>query len=56
LTERRCAVDSALLGSLRIEGMELEPERRDILERFARGEMSLAEMRNAIRACTATIV
>jgi hypothetical protein len=55
LTERRCAVDSAL-GSLRIEGMELEPEGRDILERFARGEMSLAEMRNAIRAYTATIV
>jgi Antitoxin VbhA len=44
LIERRRAVDSAL-GSLRIEGMELEPEVRDILERFACGEMSLAEMR-----------
>jgi hypothetical protein len=55
LTERRRAVDSAL-GSLRIEGIELEPEGRDILERFACGEMSLAEMRNAIRAYTATIV
>ena len=55
LTERRRALDSAL-GSLRIEGMELEPEGREILERFANGDMSLAEMRNAIRAYTATIV
>jgi hypothetical protein len=52
---RRLAVESAL-GSLRIEGMELEPEGREILERFANGEMSLLEMRSAIRAYTATIV
>jgi hypothetical protein len=36
--------------------MELEPEGREILERFANGEMSLLEMRSAIRAYTATIV
>ena len=55
LDNRRLAVESAL-GSLRIEGMELEPEGREILERFAKGEMSLPEMRSATRAYTATIV
>ena len=55
LDNRRLALESAL-GSLRIEGMELEPEEREILERFANGEISLAEMRNAVRAYTATIV
>jgi Antitoxin VbhA len=55
LENRRLAVESAL-GSLRIEGMELEPEGREILDRFANGEMSLLEMRSAIRAYTATIV
>ena len=55
LDNRRLAVESAL-GSLHIEGMELEPEGREILERFANGEMSLPEMRSAIRAYTATIV
>jgi Antitoxin VbhA len=55
LDNRRLAVESAL-GSLRIEGMELEPEGRDILDRFANGEMTLPEMRSAIRAYTATIV
>jgi hypothetical protein len=55
LDNRRLAVESAL-GSLRIEGMELEPEGREILDRFARGEMSLPEMRSAMRAYTATIV
>lgn len=55
LEGRRLAVESAL-GSLRIEGMELEPEGREILERFANGELSLPEMRSAIRAYTATIV
>jgi hypothetical protein len=55
LDDRRLAVESAL-GSLRIEGMELEAEGREILERFANGEMSLPEMRSAIRAYTATIV
>ena len=55
LENRRLALESTL-GSLRIEGMELEPEEREILERFARGEISLPEMRNAVRAYTATIV
>jgi len=41
--ERRRAVQSAI-GSLRIEGMELEPEEREILERHARGEIDLATM------------
>jgi hypothetical protein len=36
--------------------MELEPEGREILERFAKGEMSLPEMRDAVRAYTKTIV
>jgi hypothetical protein len=55
LDNRRLAVESAL-GSLRIEGMELESEGREILDRFANGEMTLPEMRSAIRAYTATIV
>jgi hypothetical protein len=55
LENRRLALESTL-GSLRIEGMELEPEEREILERFARGEISLPEMRNAVKAYTATIV
>ena len=55
LADRHLALESAL-GSLRMEGMELEPEGREILDRFARGEISLPEMRNAIRAYTATIV
>ncbi len=55
IADRRLALESAL-GSLRIEGMELEPKGREILDRFARGEISLPEMRNAIRAYTATIV
>jgi hypothetical protein len=55
LADRRYALESAL-GSLRIEGMELEPEGREILERYAKGEMSLPEMRSAMRAYAATIV
>lgn len=54
LRDRRLAVDSAL-GSQRIEGMELEPEPREILERFARGEIDLDEMNRQIHAYTATI-
>jgi cytochrome P450 len=52
--ERRRAVDSAL-GSLRIEGMELEQEPREILERFARGETDLAAMHAQMDAYAATI-
>jgi uncharacterized protein YbjT (DUF2867 family) len=55
LRDRRRAVDSAL-GSLRIEGMELEPEPREVLERFARGEIDHAEMRAEIDSLVKTIV
>jgi hypothetical protein len=49
------ALESAL-GSLRIEGLELEPEERKIFDRYANGEISLPEMRSAVCAYTATIV
>jgi Antitoxin VbhA len=55
LADRRRAVDSAL-GSLRIEGMELEPEGREIMERFARGEIDLATMHAEVDAYCKTIV
>jgi hypothetical protein len=55
LQERRLAVESAL-GSLRIEGVELAPEERKFFDRFANGEISLSEMRSAVRAYTASIV
>jgi hypothetical protein len=42
LALRRYAVDNAI-GTLRIEGMELDPEERKIVERYAQGEISLAE-------------
>ena len=42
--ERRRALDSTI-GSLLIEGMELEPGEREILERHARGEIDLPTMR-----------
>jgi hypothetical protein len=42
--ERRRALDSTI-GSLRMEGMELEPGEREILERHARGEIDLPTMR-----------
>jgi len=41
--ERRRAVQSAI-GSLRIEGMELEPGESEILERHVRGEIDIATM------------
>ena len=47
--ERRRAVQSAI-GSLRIEGMELEPGEREILERHVRGEIDLATMRAQMNA------
>lgn len=42
LALRRYAVDNAI-GTLRIEGMELDPEEREIMERYARGEIDLAQ-------------
>jgi hypothetical protein len=47
--KRRRAVESAL-GSLRIEGMELEPAERAILERHVRGEIDLPTMHDQIDA------
>jgi len=41
---RRRALESTI-GSLLIEGMELEPGEREILERHARGEIDLPTMR-----------
>jgi hypothetical protein len=41
--KRRRALESAM-GSLRIEGMELEPGEREILERHVRGEIDLATL------------
>jgi hypothetical protein len=41
---RRRALDSTV-GSLLIEGMELESGEREILERHARGEIDLPTMR-----------
>ena len=41
--KRRLALESAI-GSLRIEGMELEPGERDILDRHVRGEIDLATL------------
>jgi hypothetical protein len=43
VAKRRHALESAL-GSLRIEGTELEPEERDILDRHVRGEIDLATL------------
>ena len=43
MARRRLAVDSAI-GSLRLSGMELEPDEREIVERHARGETDLATM------------
>jgi hypothetical protein len=43
VAKRRHALESAL-GSLRIEGMELEPEERAILDRHVRGEIDFATL------------
>jgi hypothetical protein len=55
LDERRLAVESAV-GSLRIEGMELEAVPSRILERYALGEILLDEMTRLIHEYTATIL
>jgi len=41
--KRQLALES-VIGSLRISGMELEPEELEIVNRFARGETDLATM------------
>jgi len=55
LDERRLAVENAV-GSLRIEGMELEPVPSRILERYAQGEIPLDEMSRLIHEYTSTIL
>jgi hypothetical protein len=53
--ERRLAVENAL-GSLRIEGMELEGEAKAAVDDFARGVISLEGMSERIRKYTASLV
>ena len=55
LADRRYAVDCAI-GSMRIEDMEPDPEVLEIMERFVRGEIHLAEMGAEIRYFARTIV
>jgi hypothetical protein len=55
LDDRRLAVENAV-GSLRIEGMELEPVPSRILERYAQGEIPLDEMSRLIHEYTSTIL
>jgi hypothetical protein len=54
LDERRLAVENAI-GTLRIEKLELEPQERQIFDRFAQGEISLDEMDSLVEQMTATI-
>jgi len=55
MTQRRRAVNNTV-GTLRIEGMELEPDEYEVLERYARGEIDLAEVRAQMQASAAAIV
>jgi len=47
--KRQFALKSAI-GSLRLSGMELEPEELEILNRFALGEIDLATMHAQMEA------
>jgi hypothetical protein len=51
LDERRLAVENAI-GTLRIEKLELEPQERQIFDRFAQGEISLEEMDSLVEQMT----
>jgi hypothetical protein len=55
LDDRRLAVENAI-GSLRIEGMELDPIPHRIVDRYALGEIPLDEMSRLIHEYTATIL
>lgn len=55
LNNRRLAVENAI-GSLRIEGMELDTSLRRILERYATGELNLREMNAEMDEYAAAIV
>jgi hypothetical protein len=54
LDDRRFAVENAI-GTLRIEGLELDPDPARIIEQYAQGDISLEEMSRQINAYTATI-
>jgi len=54
LDERRLAVENTI-GTLRIEGMELDAIPNRILNEFAKGEISLDEMSRLIHEFSATI-
>jgi len=51
MDERRLAVENAI-GSLRIEKLELDPQERQIFDRFAQGEISLDEMDSLVEQMT----
>jgi len=55
LDDRRLAVENAI-GTLRIEGLELDATPNRILEQYARGEIPLDEMSRLIHEYTATIL
>jgi hypothetical protein len=46
--ERRRENVESVLGSLRIEGLEITPSARALTDRYLRGETSLAELSEAI--------
>jgi len=55
LDERRLAVENAI-GTLRIEGLEIDKIPHRIFEQFAQGAISLDEMSRQIHEYTASIV
>jgi len=55
LDNRRLAVENAI-GTLRIEGLELDPTPNRILQQYAKGEIPLDEMSRLIHEYTAGIV
>ena len=55
LDNRRLAVENAI-GTLRIEGLELDPTPNRFLQQYAKGEIPLDEMSRLIHEYTAGIV
>jgi hypothetical protein len=55
LEDRRLAVENAI-GTLRIEGMELDAIPHRILDQYAQGEIPLDEMSRLIHEYTAAII
>ncbi|RJO79973.1 hypothetical protein D5S18_01595 [Nocardia panacis] len=49
LTAERTRALTSATGSLRAEGLEAGPEAEDIFDRWARGEITTAQMRQLIR-------